>query len=144
MLSILFKSQLIRHSCTRSAFKDTQRALEHLKHWESTCKLGQSSTCRALGLLEGTRALGGYLGNKALKALGQSETQGTRALKALRHLDTQSSQVLGHSGNQGTRALGHLGRALSSQALWHSINQDTRALKHLDTQGTLFSRILKY
>ena len=62
MLSILFKSQLIRHSCTRSAFKDTQRALEHLKHWESTCKLGQSSTCRALGLLEGNSGTRRLLG----------------------------------------------------------------------------------
>ena len=40
MLSILFKSHLIRHSGTRRAFKDTQSALEQLRHSESTQALG--------------------------------------------------------------------------------------------------------
>ena len=59
MLSILFKSHLIRQSGTRRAFKDTQRALENLRSSESTQRaLGHSrtwvlgghwGTCRALG-----------------------------------------------------------------------------------------------
>ena len=56
VLSILFKSHLIRHSDTRRAFKGTQRALEHLRHSGST------------------RALGEHLGTRALKALGHWDT----------------------------------------------------------------------
>ena len=55
MLSILFKSHLIRHSGTGRAFKDTLRALEHSKHSESTRALGHSdSTQRALAGHSGT------------------------------------------------------------------------------------------
>ena len=75
MLSILFKPDLIRHSGTRRAFKDTQRALEQLRHSESTRRLGHSeSTQRALGHLEGTWTLGGHLVTRALKALEHSDT----------------------------------------------------------------------
>ena len=49
MLSFFLKSHLIRHSGMRRAFKDTQRALEHLRHSKSTRALGEHS--------EGTRAL---------------------------------------------------------------------------------------
>ena len=69
MLSILFKSHLIRHSGTRRAFKDTQTALEHLRHLESTRALRHSdSTERTIGHWEGTQALGGHLGTR--RALG--------------------------------------------------------------------------
>ena len=81
MFNISFKSHIIRHSCTRRAFKDTQRELEYLRHSEGT----QS-------------ALGGRLGTWALKALGHSDIQGTQALG---HLGTW--------GTWGTQALGHLG-----------------------------------
>ena len=67
MLSILFKSHLIRHSGKGRACKDTQRALENLRHLESTWALGHSESTRALGHLR-------HLG--------------TRTLKALRHLGT--------------------------------------------------------
>ena len=74
MLSISFQSHLIRYSGTGRTFKDNQRALEHLRHSESTGALGHS---------EGTqKALGGHLGTWAL---GHS---GTRGLKALWHSDT--------------------------------------------------------
>ena len=66
MLSISFKSYLIRHSGTGRAFKNTQRALEQLRHSESTQK--------ALRNLEGTQALQGHLGTRALKAVGRSDT----------------------------------------------------------------------
>ena len=36
MLSILFKSHLIRYSGTQRACKNTQGALEHLRHLEGT------------------------------------------------------------------------------------------------------------
>ena len=76
MLSILFKPDLIRHSGTRRAFKDTQRALEHLRHSESTRRAlrGHSDTWRALGQLEGTWTLGGHLVTRALKTLEHSDT----------------------------------------------------------------------
>ena len=61
MFNVSFKSHLIRHSGTGRVFKDTERALEHLRHSEST---------------------------RALKALGHSSTQGTRALG---HLDTRGT-----------------------------------------------------
>ena len=74
MLSILFKSYLIRHSGTGRAFNNTQRALEHLKNLESTRAFGHSeSTQRALvhSDIYGTWALGplGHSGIWALKAL---------------------------------------------------------------------------
>ena len=65
MLSFLFKSHLIRHSGTRPAFKDIQRALEHLRHSESTR--------RALRGHSDTRALVGNSGTR--KALGHSRTK---------------------------------------------------------------------
>ena len=58
MLSILFKSHLIRHSGTGNGFKDTQRAFKHLRHsgtWalgehsEGTCTLGHFGIWQALG-----------------------------------------------------------------------------------------------
>ena len=86
MLSILFKLHLIRHSSTGCAFKDTQRALEHLRHSASTWALGHSeSTQRALGHLKGTRALGGH-SEGTRRALGGHS--GTLELKALGHSDT--------------------------------------------------------
>ena len=97
LLSILFKSHLIRYSGTGLAFKDTLRALEHLRHSESTGALGHSeSTRRALGHLmhlgtrtimahgplEGTWELGGHSGTRrALKALGHLGTQGTQGTR---------------------------------------------------------------
>ena len=85
MLTILFKSHLIRHSGTGRAFKDTQRALEHLRHLESTRALGHlENTQRLLGHSGTWRALG-HLGTWALRAL---KHLGNWALKALRHLDT--------------------------------------------------------
>ena len=61
MHSILFKSHLIIHSGTKRGFKDTQKALEHSRHSESTRAFGHSeSTQRALGHLDGTRVLGGH------------------------------------------------------------------------------------
>ena len=64
MLSILFKSHLIRHSGTEHVFKNTQRAFEHLRHSESTQ--------RALGHSEDTRALRGHSGTR--RALEHSST----------------------------------------------------------------------
>ena len=63
MLGISFKSHLIRHSGTGRVFKDTLRALEHLRHSESTQ--------RALGHL---RHLG-YSGTWALEALYLAESK---------------------------------------------------------------------
>ena len=95
MLNILFKSHLIRHSDTGSAFKDTQRALEHLRHSESTQ--------RALGHLKGTRALGGFSGTRrALRHLRHLGTRTLRALRHLEHLGTRELKVLGYLGIQGT------------------------------------------
>ena len=74
ILSILFQSHLIRHSGTQSAFKDTQRAFKHSKHWEST------------------RAHGGHSDTWALKALGHFSSYSTQAIWAL-----------GHSKHSGTR-----------------------------------------
>ena len=48
MFSILFKSHLIGHSGTRRAFKDTQRALEHLRQSEITRALVHSGNWKAL------------------------------------------------------------------------------------------------
>ena len=63
MLSILFKSHLIRHSDMERAFKDTQRTLEHLRHSESTRVVGHSEgTQRTHGHLGTRRGLGGHLG----------------------------------------------------------------------------------
>ena len=82
MLSILFNSLLIRYSDTGSAFKDTQSALEHLKHSESsrralrgTLAFGEhSSTWMALGHSNGTRAPD----TRAIKTLEHSNTNGTQ------------------------------------------------------------------
>ena len=61
ILGISFKSHLIRHSRTEGALKDTQRALEHLRHSESTGTVRYSEgTRRALGHLGTQRALGGH------------------------------------------------------------------------------------
>ena len=110
-LSILFTSHLIRHSGTRRAFKGTQRALEHLRHLESTQKAlghqvtralgGHSGTRRALGHLESTWALGHvkHLGIRTLRTLGHLVTW---ALKAFRHLGTHK---IGHLEHLGTWAL---------------------------------------
>ena len=98
MLSISFKSHLIRHLGTGHAFKDTQRTLKHLRHsdlgtWtleghsEGTGRaLGHLGTRRALGHSEGTRALGGHSGTR--KALGHFRHLGTRTPRALRHSGT--------------------------------------------------------
>ena len=96
MLSILFKSHLIRHSGTGRAFKDTQRALKHLRHSKSTLALGHSeSTHRVLGHLKGTLALGGHLGTqRALRHVGS---------QALGHLEHLGTWALGHSRHSGTR-----------------------------------------
>ena len=91
MLSISFKSHLIRHSGTGCTFTDTQRVLEHFRHSEST---------RALGHSEGTqRAIGGHLGTQHLESTRMT-------LGHLRHLDTQTFRVL---RNSGTWALWHFG-----------------------------------
>ena len=115
LLSILFKSHLIRYSGTGRAFKDTLRALEHLRHSESTGALGHSeSTRRALGHLmhlgtrtiiahghlEGTWELGGHSGTRrALKALRHSRHSGTRgtwALEAIYLADSNFPQFHEH------------------------------------------------
>ena len=49
ILSILFKSHLIRHSGTRRTCKDTERALEHLRYSESTKRALGHSDSRVLG-----------------------------------------------------------------------------------------------
>ena len=113
MLSILFKSHLFRHSGTGSAFKDTQRAFEHLRHSESTRALGEHS--------EGTQA--------------PSHLEGPRMLSHLRHLGTQLPRVLKHLGTCALKALRHL----ATQALGHLGTQSTQALSHLGTRGTFFS-----
>ena len=117
MLSILFKSHVIRHSGTGCAFKNTQRALENLSHSESTRALGQSESTLRVLRHSSTRVLRAHLGTRALKALGL--------------LDTQWTQALGHSGNWALKAL----RQLEHLATW--------ALGHLGTRGTLFSRLLE-
>ena len=115
MLIILFKSRLFRDSVTGRAFKDTQRALQHLRHSESTWATGHSeSTQRALGHLR-------HLGTRTFRTLRHL---GTWALKALRHSGTQT---LGHSGTWGLIALRHLG-TWTLKALTHS---DTWALEAL-------------
>ena len=81
MFSILFKSHLFRHSRMGRAFKDTQRALEHLRHSENT---------NPLEYLESIQ--------RTLRALRHLDTW------ALRHSDTWK---LGHSRNSGTWTLGH-------------------------------------
>ena len=98
MLSILFKSHRIRHSGTGRAFKDTLKVLEHLRHSESTRALGHSeSTQKALKALGhsdtyGPRAFGGHLGT--WRALGHLRHLGTRTLRAPRHLGTQGTRAL--------------------------------------------------
>ena len=102
MLSISFKSHLIRHSGTERAFKDTRRTLKHLGHSESTRAVGHSEgTQRApRGHSEGTqRALGGHLGTWALGEHSEgAHSEGTRALGHLRHLGTETLRALRHSG----------------------------------------------
>ena len=71
MVSTLFKSHPIRHSDMGHAFKDTQRALDHL----DTRTLGHlESTQGALWGHLGTQAFGVHSGSWALKALGHSDT----------------------------------------------------------------------
>ena len=93
LLSILFKSHLIRYSGTGLAFKDTLRALKHLRHSESTGALGHSeSTRRALGHLM-------HLGTRTIKALRHSRhsgTQGTWALEAIYLADSNFPQFHEH------------------------------------------------
>ena len=113
MLSILFESHLIKHSGRRRAFKDTQRALEHLRHSESTWALGHSST-RIFGHLEGTQALGVH-------------SEGTRALRYLRHLGTRTLRALRHSDTWTLKALGNL-EHLGTWAIEHSRHSRTWAL----------------
>ena len=108
MLSILFKSHLIRHSGMGCAFKDTQKALEHLRYSEST---------RAFGHLESTQRALEHSGTR--RALGDSE--GNRALRHLRHLGTRTFRALRHSDTWELRALRHLGtRALEALYLGDS------------------------
>ena len=83
MLSILFKSRLFRHSGTRRAFKDTQKALGHLGTRRAV--RGHSDTWRALGHLR-------HLGTLTFRALRHL---GTWVLKALRHSGTWSLRHLG-------------------------------------------------
>ena len=129
MLSILFKSHLIRHSGTGQAFKDTQRALEHWRHSESTQALGHSeSTQGALGHLESTRGFGGHLGT--WRALGHSDTWGTWALRHLGHSGTSALKALGHPSNLALEAL-YLSDSFSlwmlcsdflwSKSLWYKV-----------------------
>ena len=68
-----FQSHLIRHSGTGCTFKDTQSALRHLRHSEST---------QALWYWEGTQTvLGRHLGNWA----PGEHSESTRALEVLRN-----------------------------------------------------------
>ena len=81
MLSILFKSHVIKYSGTGRVSKDTQRALKHLRHSECTRRAlrGHSDTQVLGGHSDSTRAL------RHLRPLGHS---GTWGLKVLRHLGT--------------------------------------------------------
>ena len=79
-------THLTRHSTTESSFKDTQRALEHSRHLESTRALGgHSEGTRVLVHLRhyGTWTLGRYLGTQRAQ---------------VGHLGTRTLKVLGHSG----------------------------------------------
>ena len=107
MLSISSKSNLIRNLGTGRAFKDTQRALKHLRH--SDVMFGHSEgTQRALGgLLSTRRALGHSKSTRALRrhsALRHLRHLDTRILRALRHLGTRALKVLGHSGTWALEA----------------------------------------
>ena len=77
MVSTLFKSHPIRHSDMGHAFKDTQRALDHLRH-SDTWALGEHSGGTQGGTWAlkhlGTQAFGVHSGSWALKALGHSDT----------------------------------------------------------------------
>ena len=78
-----FKSHLIRHLGMGRAFKDTQRALKHLRHsYLETWALGGHS--------ESTRRVVGYLGTR----------------RAIQHWEG-TWELRGHSGT--LKALGHLG-----------------------------------
>ena len=91
MLSISFKSHLIRHSGMERAFKDTQRTLEPL-----TKALREHSGGWALeGHSEDTQRALEHLGTRrALKrALGE-HSQGTWVLEHLRHLGTRALRAL--------------------------------------------------
>ena len=80
ILLILFQSHMIRHSDMQSTFKDTPRILKHSRYLKRTLVLGHLCTLKAL----------------------EGHSEGTRALKALRHLDTLGSQTHGHLGIRGT------------------------------------------
>ena len=119
------------------AFEDTQRALQHLRHAESTQALGHSdSTQRAHGGHSETRALRNLWHSGTCRALGNLE--GTRTLKALRHLSTWAHKTFRHLG---TQALGHSG-TWALRALRHLGGPELKALGHLGNRGTLFSRLL--
>ena len=79
MLSISFKSHLIRHSGTGCAFKDTQRALEHLRHSGSWALGGHSKETRGTlrGHSEGTRMTLGHLGTWRVLGGHSEGTPGT-------------------------------------------------------------------
>ena len=68
MFSILFKSHLFRHSRMGRAFKDTQRALEHLRHSENT------NTLEYLESIQRTHRALRHLDTWALKELGYLDT----------------------------------------------------------------------
>ena len=102
LLSVLFTSYLSRHSATTRAFKDIQRALEHLRHSERT--QGHLATQRALRVDSGTQPPGGHSGTWTFKGLLHSDILGTRALGHLEHVCTWA---LGHSRYSDTRAIGH-------------------------------------
>ena len=93
--NILFKSHLMRHSGTGHPFKDTQKALKHLRYLESTQALGRlESTQRALGHSDGTRAL------------GHLRYWDTQTLRAFRHLGTRALRHLGTQGTLCSRLIG--------------------------------------
>ena len=79
MHSYLFKSHLIRHLGMVRAFKDTQRALKHLKYLEGIQVLEHSEDTRRThrGHSESTWALGVHSGTEALKALKHLDNYGT-------------------------------------------------------------------
>ena len=102
MLSILFKSHLIRHSGSRRASKghsEGTRTFNALGAHSYTWALGEhsSGTQELGGNLEGTQALGGHFGTRTLKEFGHLDTQ------ALGHLENLGTWRVGHSEHWGTR-----------------------------------------
>ena len=74
------------HSGTGHPFKDTQKALKHLRYLEST---------QALGHLESTQ-----------RALGHLRYLDTQTLRAFRHLGTRALRHLGTQGTLCSRLIG--------------------------------------